>query len=81
MIVVLQTKYEPHKKKRPTIELVFEDEEEMFNRLRHQTSDILDDYNIVITNGFSCKNCGLQIDYELYQYNRLCNRCDDDINH
>ena len=81
MIVIFQTKFEPHIEKRPVLTFEAENEEDLINRLRGQLKSSLEDYNIIIANGFSCINCGLELDYDLYQYNRLCNRCDDELNH
>lgn len=78
IMVVFQTKYEPHKEKRPTIIYKFEDKESLLNRLGGQLESIIDDYNIIITSDLNCKKCGIELDYDLYQYNRLCNKCDSE---
>lgn len=80
MFVIFQTRYEPHSKKRPWIIFKVHDKEELMNRILGQLSSTLDDYNIIITNSLTCKYCGLELEYELYQYNRMCNRCDQEHN-
>ena len=79
MIVIFQTKYDKHSKKRPTLTFEFNSSEELMLRLMTQIDSTLDDYDIIISSGFMCKNCRMELDYELYSYNRLCNRCDEEF--